>query len=169
VPRLAAISGAAAPTTGSADPVGTQIESICPGTRFAAAQPTTMTKEDNMTMSITSIGDQGLELNVQGKLEDSDYRTFRPLAEDRIREHGSVSLLVRISDFEGWTPSAMWEDLKFDVSHYSDVSRLALVGDEPATRWMARLSKPFTRAEVEHFPKEKLEAARTWVRQSAAA
>ena len=122
-----------------------------------------------MTIAITSIGERGLELNVRGKLEESDYRIFRPLAEDRIREHGTVSLLVRVSDFQGWTPSAMWEDLKFDVAHYSDVSRLALVGDEPGTKWMAWVSKPFTRADVAHFPEDKLEQARRWIRMPKAA
>lgn len=122
-----------------------------------------------MTMAITSIGNNGLELNVRGKLEEEDYRTFRPLAEERIRDFGSVNLLVRVSDFQGWTPSAMWEDLKFDVAHYSDVSRLALVGDEPSTKWMAWVSKPFTQAEVEHFPEARIEDARSWIRQPVTA
>lgn len=122
-----------------------------------------------MTIAITSIGDRGLELNVRGKLEEIDYKTIRPLAEDRIREHGSVNLLVRVSDFQGWTPSALWEDLKFDVSHYSDVSRLALVGDHPANKWMAWVSRPFTRAEVQYFSSDRLEEARRWIRMPASA
>ena len=122
-----------------------------------------------MTISTKSIGEKGLELNVSGKLEEQDYRIFRPLAEERIREHGSVSLLVHVTDFKGWTPAGMWEDLKFDVSHYSDVSRLALVGDDSSTAWMARLARPFTRAEVEHFPEARLDEARSWIQQPKAA
>jgi hypothetical protein len=34
-----------------------------------------------------------------------------------------------IVNFKGWTLSAVWADLKFDITHYSDIERLAVVGE----------------------------------------
>lgn len=122
-----------------------------------------------MTLAIRSLGDKGLELTIDGKLDEDDYRRFVPMAEQRIRERGELNLVLHVEDFRGWSPAALWEDLKFDVKHYNDVSRLAVVSeDESSAKWMARLSRPFTGAEVEHFPASEIERAREWIRQSAA-
>lgn len=122
-----------------------------------------------MTLAIRSLGDKGLELTIDGKLDEDDYRRFVPMAEQRIRERGELNLVLHVEDFRGWSPAALWEDLKFDVKHYNNVSRLAVVSDdESSAKWMARLSRPFTGAEVEHFPASEIERAREWIRASAA-
>lgn len=121
-----------------------------------------------MAVAISTLGVNALELDIQDKLDASDYRRFTALAEDRIRNHGEVNLLVRASNFEGWSPAGLWQDLKFDVRHYNDVSRLALVAEDASREWLATLSKPFTGAAVEFFPDEELESARRWVRGAAA-
>lgn len=117
-----------------------------------------------MAITILPLGDTGLEVNISGKLEKQDYEEFVPAAEQKIREEGKVDLLVRISDFEGWSVSALWEDLKFDYRHYNDVSRLALVGRTAAEKWMATLSKPFTGADVEYYSEREIGLARRWIR-----
>lgn len=77
-------------------------------------------------------------------------------------------MLVQLTEPQGWTPKALWEDLKFDVKHYSDVDRLAVVGDDASESWMANIAKPFTAADVRFFPKQELDRARGWVLQSGA-
>lgn len=116
-----------------------------------------------MPLAIRTLGARGLEFEIRGKLEERDYDRVLPMLEGRIDDFGSVDVLVRVAEFEGWTPSAFWEDLKFDVKHFNDVRRLALVGEEPQAKWMALLSRPFTGADVRHFPETELEAARAWI------
>jgi len=117
-----------------------------------------------MTVAINTLGWVALELAVKAKLDSSDYQRFTALAEDRIRNHGEVNLLVRATNFRGWSPAALWEDLRFDVAHYDDVFRLALVAEDSSKEWMATLSRPFTGARVEFFPDSELESAREWVK-----
>lgn len=117
-----------------------------------------------MALTISQLGDAALELNVFGKLQKEDYEAFVPKAESRIAKQGKLDLLINVSRLEGWTPSALWEDLKWDAKHYSDVTRLAIVSDDSDKEWMATLSKPFTGAEVEHYPATQLDKARRWVR-----
>jgi hypothetical protein len=120
-----------------------------------------------MTIAIEILGPSALELDILDKLNADDYREFIPPAEARIERQSKVNLLVRIKNFHGWTPSALWEDLKFDVKHFNDVGRLAVVGEDDSGKWMTTVSRPFTGAEVEFFTKQQLDAARDWVRQSA--
>ena len=38
-------------------------------------------------------------------------------------------VLFDMTDFEGWESGAMWEEIKFDLRHFADIERLAVVGD----------------------------------------
>ena len=116
-----------------------------------------------MSLTTFELGPAALEVIVEGKLGKSDYEKLIPDVEQRIRDHGKVSLLLNVSAFRGWSPGALWEDLKFDLKHYRDVSRLALVADNSDKQWLATLAKPFTAAEVKFFPIVAHETAREWV------
>lgn len=111
----------------------------------------------------TSLKDEILEIEVTGRLEKADYEQFVPLVEDRIAAHGKVSILFVMRDFHGWEAGAMWEDLKFDLKHFSDIDRLALVGDKKWQAGMAVFCKPFTTAKVRYFELDRLAEARKWV------
>lgn len=117
-----------------------------------------------MTVTIETLGPSALALEIHGRLEKEDYDHLVPVAEERIREHDQIDLLVDVTDFHGWSPAALWQELKFDVKHYRDVSRLAIVGSEADQEWMATTAKPFTSAKVKFFPESEIVAAREWVR-----
>jgi hypothetical protein len=105
-----------------------------------------------------------LEFRVDGKLEQKDYQQFVPLVESLIKRGGELAMVVHITNLAGFTPSALWEDLKFDAKHYSDISRLALVAETDARKWLASLSKPFTKAEVAFYREDQIEQARQWAK-----
>lgn len=102
-------------------------------------------------------------LRISGKLTKEDYEQFLPLLEQRIREHGKIRLLVELGDFEGWTASAAWEDIKFDFKHFTDIERIAIVGHGMWEHGLAVFSKPFTAAKVRFFDREDVEEARRWI------
>ena len=117
-----------------------------------------------MNASIRNVGPYGLEINVAGKLKAEDYRQFKELAEQRIHRFGQVNLLVLITEFSAWTPVALCQNIKFDVAHYGDVGRLAIVGSVPLNHWMSTFSEPFTSAVVQYYAMDDIEAAREWIR-----
>lgn len=107
-----------------------------------------------------------IEVHVTGKLTHEMYQEFVPLLEQAVRDHGKLRLLFVMHDFHGWTAGALWDDLKFDLKHFRDIQRLAIVGE---TRWqqgMAVFCKPFTTAKIQYFPSTELEAARSWLREA---
>ena len=69
------------------------------------------------------------ELHVDGKLRAEDYDAMIPKLEQAIAEQGKLRCLVALDDFAGFTPSALADELKFDVRHHDDFERCAIVGD----------------------------------------
>lgn len=106
-----------------------------------------------------------LEVQVSGKLADADYRQFVPEFERLVQQHGKLRVLFEMTDFHGWEPKALWDDIKFDLQHFKDIERLAMVGDRRWEQGMAAFCKPFTTARIHYFDRTELEAARTWLEQ----
>ena len=107
-----------------------------------------------------------LEVHAAGKLEHNDYEAFVPKVEQMIEEHGRIRILLILDDFHGWEAGALWEDIKFDVKHFNDIERLAIVGDKKWEQGMAVFCKPFTTAKVKYFDKLEIDQAREWVQAS---
>ena len=107
----------------------------------------------------------GKVLNVRatGKLEKADYERFVPEVERLIGKHGKIRVLFDMHDFHGWTLGAMWEDIKFDLKHFADIERLAMVGDKKWEELMAKFCAPFTKAKIRYFDTSEADQARAWI------
>jgi hypothetical protein len=104
-------------------------------------------------------------IKISGKLTDDDYKSFTPEMETIIAKEGKLRLLCVVEDFHGWTPKAMWDDLKFDIKHHSACERLAVVGTKAGDEWMAKFSKPFIHGDVKYFDHANLHDAWEWINE----
>jgi len=109
-------------------------------------------------------GGKILNVKISGKLSKEDYQRFVPDVERLIADHKKIRILVQMHEFHGWQMGALWEDIKFDVKHFSDIERLALVGDSKWEAGMATFCKPFTKAKIQYFDESKLDQAQEWIR-----
>jgi len=108
-------------------------------------------------------GGQVLYVHLTGKLTEDDYKRFTPEFERLIGEHGKIRVLMRMDDFHGWSAAALWEDIKLDFRHFSDVERIAMISDRAWEEGMAYFCKPFTTAEVRYFGHHEEDRARQWI------
>jgi hypothetical protein len=108
-------------------------------------------------------GGKCLLVQLSGKLTKEDYQHFVPEVERLIQREGKIRMLVRMHDFHGWTMGALWEDIKFDLKHFADIERLALVGERQWEAGMAVFCKPFTRATIRYFDKSQYDEAQRWL------
>lgn len=118
------------------------------------------------TKSIELIEDPAarlIEVHLTGKLEKADYEAFVPEIERVMSSCDAVRMLIILDDFHGWTIGALWEDLKFDIRHFRDIDRLAIVGESRWESGMAAFCRPFTTAEIEYFNIDRLAEAREWI------
>jgi hypothetical protein len=108
--------------------------------------------------------DSTAEVHVSGKLTREDYGRFVPDVERLIQQHGKINILFEMHDFEGWSAGALWEDIKFDVKHFKDIARLAVVGERRWQEGMTAFCKPFTTANIRYFEHAQIDEARAWLR-----
>ncbi len=104
-----------------------------------------------------------LEVRISGKLTKEAYEKLVPVVDRQIKESGKVRILLVLDDFHGWTLGALWEDTKFDLKHWKDIERLAIVGETKWEAGMAVFCKPFTTAKIKYFDHAKLDEARKWI------
>ena len=120
-----------------------------------------------MSFEITEIADSNiLEVSVTGTLTKEAYTQFVPMTEAAIKQYGKIRILFQMHDFHGWDMGALWEDLKFDLKHFSDIERLAIVGETKWEQGMSVFCRPFTTASIKYFDHADLEKARAWIREA---
>ena len=108
-------------------------------------------------------GGKVLVIKLTGKLTKEDYGHFLPEVERLIKGHGKVRMLVQMHEFHGWRAGALWQDIKFDLKHFRDIERLALVGERAWEHGMAVFCKPFTTATIQYFDRTKADQAQSWI------
>jgi hypothetical protein len=111
-------------------------------------------------------GGKLVAVHVSGKLAKADYERFVPEFERLVRQHGKLRVLFDMTGFHGWELDALWEDIKFDVKHFSHIERIAMVGESRWQHGMAAFCKPFTTAKLRYFNHDDLEGARHWLTEA---
>ena len=104
-----------------------------------------------------------LIVHVSQKLVKADYEHFVPEFERLLALHGKLSVLIEMHDFHGWDAGALWADTKFALKHFSDIERLAIVGEKKWQHGMASFCKPFTKAVIRYFDHSDIAEARRWL------
>ncbi len=107
-----------------------------------------------------------VDVHVSGKLVKADYEHFVPEFDRLVGLHGKLRVLFNMTDFHGWTTSAVWEDTKFAMHHFGNIERLAMIGEKKWQEGMATFCKPFTDATVKYFDQSDAAEARKWLEAS---
>jgi hypothetical protein len=108
-------------------------------------------------------GGKILAVHVSGKLAKTDYEHFVPEFEQLVRQHGKLRVLFDTTSFHGWEGSALRDEINFDLDHFFDIERLAMVGDKKWEKIMSIFCKPFTTATIRYFDHTELTEARKWL------
>ena len=123
-----------------------------------------------MPIQLTDAGvGKVVAVHVSGKLTTADYERFVPEFEGLAQLHGTLRVLFDMTGFHGWTAGALWEDTKFAMHHFSDIDRLAVVGEKLWQEGMATFCKPFTKATIRYFDHADAAEARMWLAEAKGA
>lgn len=99
------------------------------------------------------------------KLTNEDYNRLIPLLQEKIRSFGTIRWYFEMKEFEGWSLSAMWRDLKFDFKNTEKLERIAMVGDKKWEKELTQLMKPFTGAAIKYFDLTAKDEAKNWIKK----
>lgn len=114
-------------------------------------------------------GGNVLIIHVSGKLVKVDYPEFVAKFGQLVQQHGKLRVLFDMTGLLGWDLGAAWEDIKFDMKHFSDIERLAMIGEKKWQHGMAAFFKPFTKATTRYFDQANAAGARKWLGEQGAA
>ncbi|MEJ2638191.1 MAG: STAS/SEC14 domain-containing protein [Desulfosarcinaceae bacterium] len=104
-------------------------------------------------------------LKINQKLDKEDYENFVPLLETQMQASIPIRILFELHAFKGWTAGALWEETKFAAKHFSDIERIAVVGESRWKNGIKLFIKPFTAAKVRFFDMQALDQARQWIEE----
>lgn len=102
-------------------------------------------------------------IKMSGELTAKDYEPVVTLMEDMMKKKGKINLYCEIEGLEEVEQSAIWKDLKFDLRHFNDFQKVALVGDKQWLEWGAKFARPFTSAAVKFFDNSEKSEALNWL------
>jgi len=108
-------------------------------------------------------GGKVLVIQANGNMVEADYDYFVPEFERLVRRNGKLRVLFDLKGFLGWKDGSLWDEIKFDIKHFSDIDRFAVVGDNKWKKAMATLCQPFTLATVRYFDEVDAPEARKWL------
>jgi len=117
-------------------------------------------------MSVTlkhEVGSKVLIIRVSEKLEKADYKRLLPELQLAIINNKNIRILFIMEDFVGEDPSALWKEIKSDFKYFTDVERLAMVGEMSWEQAMATACEPFTNADIRYFNTEHKHDAVEWL------
>lgn len=116
-----------------------------------------------MPIQIKEDSDHVIVIRALGKLVREDYPLFTAQFEQITRKNGKLRVLFDMTEFDGWDPAGIWEEMKFDIQHNSDIRRLAAVGEEKWHHALVMVFKPFAAAEVRYFLHGEADKAKHWL------
>jgi hypothetical protein len=113
-----------------------------------------------ITRSDRSTGDT-LGFHVSGDVTKADYDVLTPAVAAAVDQHGSVNLMLDLTDFHWEKVSAWGADLRFGHEYHDKIDRLAIVGDRKWEEHLTHICTPFYAKNARYFEDEA--AAWTWL------
>jgi hypothetical protein len=98
-----------------------------------------------------------------GKLTKDELAQFRTDFERLVHERGKLRILFDATEFTGWDSGALWQEAKFDIKHFADIARVAIVGSRGWQKTLEAATNPFVRAEMRYFDASEMNAAKDWL------
>ena len=112
---------------------------------------------------LNKIGDGAVGYRITKPLSPQEAKQITDELEGLIATHGRIKVLIDLQSFPYENLHGLWEDLKFDVKHFRDLERFALVGGGAIEKWSTRIFALLTLTKCRCFKEGEIEAAWTWL------
>jgi hypothetical protein len=115
-----------------------------------------------MPIQVHAENQRSVVVRISGILQPDEVAEAQNAALEIIREHGKVSALIILDQFEGWERTSHWGDLTLLTKLDSNTEKIAIVGEE---RWRDDMlmfeAAGLRQSEISYFNDEA--AARAWL------
>ena len=104
------------------------------------------------------------ELRVTGRVTQDDMNVILPKLEAFIARHGKIRIVEVIEHFEGFDPMTMYDGMRFDIAHLTDVTHAAVVSDIGWIGMVTRAAAMMMPVTIRMFGMDQIDMARDWAR-----
>lgn len=88
---------------------------------------------------------------MSGTVTKADYAVLDPAVDAVVKEHGSVNLLLDLSEFH-WEKATAWaSDINFGHTYKNKIDKMAMVSEAKWVKHLAKLAEPFYAKEIKTF------------------
>jgi hypothetical protein len=105
-----------------------------------------------------------LAFKVKGELQRPDYDKTLPILEEMVQKYQKIRIYADMTDVEGITAKALWEEIKADLKYMNNVKKLAVVGDATWEKMLTSGLNIFPGIEGKFFSPAQHEEALQWVK-----
>lgn len=104
--------------------------------------------------------DNILGIRIFDRLTHADYQWFNQAMAEQVERFGKIHLFLEITDFEGISLNAIWDDLKTGIKYYRQIKKAAITGRSGWLKQAVKIGNFITPGvEMKYFaPKEKDQA-----------
>lgn len=106
-------------------------------------------------------GGNTLGFKVSGDVSKADYEVLTPAVAAAADQHGTVRLLLDLTDFHWEKISAWGADLHFGHEYHDKIDRMAIVGNRKWEKHLASICSPFYAKNSKYFEDD--DDAWTWL------
>mgnify|MGYP001105369338 CR=1 FL=1 len=104
-----------------------------------------------------------IALRISDGVTKNDYDKVSPVIERKAKKFDQIRLYAEIGKASDIGLGAIWEDLKLDVKHFNDFSRIAVVGPADWKENLVNISRQLVPADVKYFDATEINAAKAWI------
>lgn len=104
-----------------------------------------------------------LTVRMSGDLTADDCEAATSECKEAVDQaEGKLNAVLEIAGLRGWSIAELWKELKFDVEHFDDFRRVAVIDQPNAADLFGNTSSSFTSADVKFFTVEEIDDAKSW-------
>lgn len=113
----------------------------------------------------TDANDNFLAFSLTGKINPQEFTVLDTEFTKFTQEGKPLNLYIELTGFEGYSNiSAMWDDFKIGLKHYSDLKKVAIVNQGEWMDFIVKIGDIFTPGiNMEHFDVNDKEKAKVWL------
>lgn len=105
-----------------------------------------------------------IAIRTTGKIDNKDLDVLLPHIEQRMKQYDTIRFYWEMASFEGWDVVSFLRDRFFELKHFNQFKKIALVGEKGWEEKMAAVMDKFTPARLKYFDLSARAEALQWVR-----
>ncbi|CAM3937085.1 STAS/SEC14 domain-containing protein [Alkalicoccus chagannorensis] len=106
---------------------------------------------------------------IEEKLTEEEHKQMAADLDERIKQHGTVHLLVDIPETPKLESGTFSDHFTFVKEHKLQIGRFAMISESSVVRSVAKIYDAVTNIDFQNFGEDERDKARIWIEEASAA